>query len=129
MLNLLIAIISDTFDRVNEKKVPADCLVRCELILKIERLFFWNKAEDTRKYLHFCRYKFASDFESNDENETIGMVRSIKNSVSSLTIKLDQRLKKFELRQNEGFELLADRLDSISRLIKLKHKTKSQSKF
>ena len=38
MLNLLIAIISDTFDRVNEKKIPSDCFVRCELMLKIEKL-------------------------------------------------------------------------------------------
>ena len=42
MLNLLIAVISDTFDKVQENKDSSDCIERCQLMLEIEELFLLN---------------------------------------------------------------------------------------
>lgn len=39
MLNLLIAIISDTFERELEKRHIADCKERCSMILEVELIY------------------------------------------------------------------------------------------
>ena len=51
MMNLLIAIISDTFGRVYQMKEVSDYKETLSLILEIEYLLFWNRDVDELKYL------------------------------------------------------------------------------
>jgi len=47
MLNLLIAIMSDTFDRVMNNIVHQDAVEMNQLILESEVLMFWNRHKGT----------------------------------------------------------------------------------
>ena len=78
MLNLLIAIISDTFDRVHQKRIATDCQIRCKLIYDTEDLSFYNRDKGQKKFLHLCRYKSS---EQEIEDETIGFIRALKNLI------------------------------------------------
>ena len=43
MLNLLIAVVSETFEKVQENKVPSSYIGYCTLMLDIEQLLFWRR--------------------------------------------------------------------------------------
>jgi hypothetical protein len=73
MLNLLIAVISDTFDKVQDKKQSSDCKERCNLMIEIEEIiqFFRTKEDiekEEKKYIHICRYQSISD--GGDDNDS-----------------------------------------------------------
>jgi len=51
MLNLLISIIGDTFDKVQESRELAESLEVIDLVIEAEYLAFWNRENQTMKYL------------------------------------------------------------------------------
>ena len=61
LLNLLIAIISDTFERVHEKKVATDCIIRCRYMYDYEEILKKNRDKGQKNYLHICKY-LSSEF-------------------------------------------------------------------
>mmetsp|Transcript_47197 Transcript_47197/g.34502 ORF Transcript_47197/g.34502 Transcript_47197/m.34502 type:complete len:162 (+) Transcript_47197:3124-3609(+) len=56
MLNMLIAIMSDTYARVMSEIIPSDYYELTTLILEQEELLFWKRNSGTSKYLHFVHY-------------------------------------------------------------------------
>jgi hypothetical protein len=83
MLNLLIAVISDTFDKVQENKTSSDCKERCALMIEVEEFFLWNRTgKDKKRYVHLCRYQQINDEESGDQNQWLGKIRSLKSKIS-----------------------------------------------
>jgi hypothetical protein len=65
MLNLLISIIGDTFERVQSTRVVADMKELCEMVIEVERLLFWRRNNDQKHYIHICNSK--EDDEQPDE--------------------------------------------------------------
>jgi hypothetical protein len=53
MLNLLIAIMGDTFERVNSLMVEADGRELNSMILEQENMMLWNRKVKDRTYLHW----------------------------------------------------------------------------
>jgi hypothetical protein len=64
MLNLLIAIMSDTFERVNNSMVEADGKELNSMILEQENMLFWNRSANERTHLHWAHYTDSSDGEA-----------------------------------------------------------------
>ena len=52
MLNLLIAIISESFDKITFRRVTA---IKLQLILEIENCMFWKRNQGQETYLHFVQ--------------------------------------------------------------------------
>lgn len=57
MLNLLISIIGDTFERVQSTRVVADMKELCEMVIEVERLLFWRRNNDQKHYIQICNSK------------------------------------------------------------------------
>lgn len=55
MLNLLISILSDTYERVNEIQIIADGKELASMIMEVELMLFWRKNLNNRQYIHVCR--------------------------------------------------------------------------
>ena len=55
MLNLLIAIISDTFDRVQNDLTIADSEAKIELLLEVFNVLFWKRSASRNKYIQICQ--------------------------------------------------------------------------
>lgn len=55
MLNLLISIISDTFDRIQMDQKSIECRQRCQMIFDVELLLCWRRCQkedkSRRKYI------------------------------------------------------------------------------
>ena len=54
MLNLLIAVVGDTFDKVQENKIPSSYIEYCTMMIDVEQLLFWRRHEGKEMYLHMC---------------------------------------------------------------------------
>lgn len=63
MLNLLIAIMSDTYERVSNGMVEADGKELNSLILEQENMLFWNRNQKSKSYLHWAVYTDSCDTE------------------------------------------------------------------
>jgi len=57
-LNLLIAVMADTFNTVKSNYDIYEWQLLCALMLEIETLMFWKRDEGKELYIHLCRYVF-----------------------------------------------------------------------
>jgi len=78
MLNLLIAIMSDTFERVVSDLAHNDAVELNGLILEYEGLMFWKRNNGQPQYLHWAMY--ADEDEAGNEWE--GKVKAITSRFS-----------------------------------------------
>ena len=74
MLNMLIAIMSDTYARVMSEIVPSDYYELNSLILEQEEILFWKRNSGRAKFLHFAHY-----MEQGDDEEWEGAYVAMKN--------------------------------------------------
>ena len=73
MLNLLIAILSETFARVTGEIEESDMIEINNLILDATCLQFWNRNEYQSTYLHWVEYKWAIAAD-NSGSETLAAI-------------------------------------------------------
>ena len=98
MLNLLIAIISDTFDKVQEKQTALDCQERCKLMLDIEVLLYWNRAKGKRQFIHICQYLTAHNEETSETEQWMGKIRSLKQEIANIRETTEEKLHQMQKR-------------------------------
>mmetsp|Transcript_12688 Transcript_12688/g.12527 ORF Transcript_12688/g.12527 Transcript_12688/m.12527 type:complete len:102 (-) Transcript_12688:221-526(-) len=77
LMNLLIAIISDTYERVSSKFIEEDGKELNDLILEYEAFYVWNKNKGSSQYLHW-----ASNNDVSIGSEWQGRVQEISRAVS-----------------------------------------------
>lgn len=82
MLNLLISIMSETYDRVKSNFETADLIELCYLIKEAELLLFWRRNHKTRNYLHVLDIERTSIQSKSEETYLKDLNRSIKDLTS-----------------------------------------------
>jgi hypothetical protein len=113
MMNLLISIIGDTFDRVQQGIAVADLKQLGFMIYEIESLMFWRRNRKETVYMQRLCPKHG---EKNEEVVWDGKLREIKNAVTHAGSKIQGSVKN-----------LAEKTDSV--MNELKKKTdKAESK-
>ncbi len=85
MLNLLISILGDTFDRVQSTKVIADMKELCDMVIELESLLYWRRELGGRQYLQSCNSK---EYEEVSEDQWEGKVRELDNKLVSILDKV-----------------------------------------
>ncbi|CAG9330473.1 unnamed protein product [Blepharisma stoltei] len=85
MLNLLISIMGDTYERVNDGMIVADGKELANLIIDCELLLIWKRNKTVKKYLQGCRE------EGDKVDETWGgSTREIKDKVTVMKKIIDE---------------------------------------
>lgn len=59
MLNLLIAILCNSYQTVKENMQPIDCKIKADMLLEVSALLIWRRNNQELVYLHF--FNQASD--------------------------------------------------------------------
>ena len=86
MMNLLIAILSDTYGRVQSTRAGTSYLEKAKLLCEIESMLLWNREKGVRKYLHVV----SVAAEKEDEGDTWeGKVTAMANQVNALKKQID----------------------------------------
>lgn len=98
LLNMLIAIMSDTYDRVQEDQVVADCKEMAGMMIQAEAMLFWRRRLGKRSYLQRCDYVRHLTSET---SEWMGKIRAIKKSIARLNLKVKGSERKIYTIQNK----------------------------
>jgi WD40 repeat protein len=88
MLNLLISIIGDTYNRVQSSTAVADMKELCEMIIEMELLAFWRRETSYKKYLQICVSKDIEEETAPTTEESFAL--------------LDAKLNQLQLSVNES---------------------------
>ncbi|OMJ73893.1 hypothetical protein SteCoe_27309 [Stentor coeruleus] len=105
-LNLLIAILSDTFERVSEDEAIADGQELAEMIIEIETLMFWARNNNSKKFLHIMEQDSIDDDSTKNINKIINNINTkIFYIKDSLYIHSDTRDKLKEMISKKGQDL------------------------
>ena len=80
-LNLLIAILTDTFETVKNDEVEADSQELAAMIVEVETLIFWNREKNLKKFIHLIE-KDRADAE--DEPEIEALVKNVRSKLNDL---------------------------------------------
>lgn len=116
LLNMLIAIMSDTYDRVQDDQVVADCKEMAELIIQAEGMLFWKRNFNKKSFIQRCDYVRHLRTEN---AEWMGKIRAIKKSISRLQIKAKGNDRKLE-RMNGKINVKIKELKGINEQISKK---------
>jgi hypothetical protein len=95
MLNLLISILGDSYERVQVSLVESDYSQMLEVIIELEKLMIWNRYKGSAAYLHQCGY--PDDEYSQDEWE--GKIRVLQDTISGVGTLIETKLKQVEQTQ------------------------------
>lgn len=106
VINLLVSILSDTYEQVQEAQAIADGLELNDMIIEIETLMFWNRKKNNRKYIHIVKEQLVLD--ENDE-DAVGLAKNVKDKFEAIEMEITNqltKLKRFEEVHNEKTELI-----------------------
>ena len=121
MLNLLISIMGNTFDRVQGESIIADLLELSCIIKEVELLLFWRRKIINKSYIHICELE-------SPKNKDIGIIKQfkdinrsikeigidIKNSNDNLFRKMDS-VRSALLQQERDINFIKDSLGKKKR--------------
>lgn len=85
MLNLLISIIGDTFDRVQSTMVIADMRELCEMIIELESMLYWKRESGTLQYLQLCNSRESEEL---IEDQWEGKIRQLDDKLERILDKV-----------------------------------------
>lgn len=114
VVNLLVSILSDTYETVEENAVVADGLELVDMIIEIETLHFWNRDKNEKKYLHTSTLNIIQD--DADDLEVEDLVRKVKEKFELIRTEIDEKSKSFQGFLNKNSEMTQLVTDGLNRL-------------
>jgi WD40 repeat protein len=118
MLNLLISIIGDTFDRVQSRRIIADMRELSQIIIEIEQLLFWRRNLGLKNYIQVCNTRYSKE-EIGDQWE--GEIKEIDNRLVTLINKNSDIYDKIIKLEND----LGGVIFSVNQLLEKQHAARS----
>lgn len=77
MLNLLIAVLGDSFDKHKNEAIEIQSAEMLDGILEMEYLMFWKRNSNEKVFIHVCQDPRLDSFDNNWE----GKIKAVTNSV------------------------------------------------
>ncbi|OMJ92789.1 hypothetical protein SteCoe_4425 [Stentor coeruleus] len=111
MVNLLISIIGDTYDKVQSFRDIADRKEMAEMVLEIEYLMIWKRNMGVKKYLHLV----TSDNNDDMEDAWQGKVRELQTRMMNIETALKVQSEGIEIKFSELKSDLAEIKEIVSR--------------
>lgn len=113
MLNLLISILGDSFDRFKESQKSLDYKEMLDVIIEFESLMFWARNTGKRTYLQKCDYYKKSEKEN---NKALEPAQNLQNELESLKRQLSENYKeKSEQIKKEVNERITEKIESLDK--------------
>jgi hypothetical protein len=78
MLNLLIAVLGDSFDRIKNESIEIQSADMLENILEIEYLTYWNRDKNEKVFIHVCQDPRIESYENHWEGKIQAVTNCIK---------------------------------------------------
>ncbi|CAG9334281.1 unnamed protein product [Blepharisma stoltei] len=79
ILNLLISIVSDAFDKVKSDSISADARELVDMIIEIENLMITRRGRNEKKFFQVCK-----EYEKDEEDEWEGKIREMQKYIEEI---------------------------------------------
>lgn len=112
-MNLLIAILSNTYDNVMSSLDATHFKVKLNILNEIQDLMVWNRNKNELQYLHFVYYANEELNPSGQENKWEGRVRVMLNQIKEVK----DACKVIQMKQEESTQFLKEQREANSREI------------
>jgi hypothetical protein len=86
MLNLLISILGDSYDKVQFTMTESDYEQKIEVVIEIEKMMIWNRNKKINSYIHRCDL-YRNEF---SEADWEGRIRILQDSLLQITTQINQ---------------------------------------
>ncbi|CAG9333027.1 unnamed protein product [Blepharisma stoltei] len=118
LINLLISLMGDTFQRVKENWEIADAKEMIYMMLEVETLLFWKRNKGKKEFLQTC-----SSVENLEEKEEI-----VNKKLINLDKEIGIMLEKFKGSHEERLKILRENLDAAKAFKESLNKSKKYKK-
>ena len=119
MLNLLISILGDSFDKFHQASSEIDVKEMIEVILQIESIYLWKRPFKDRYYIHVCEeIKIDGEF---DEWE--GKIKVIEKKIDNVSKQINTEFEDLHQYIDKRIGYVDEKLESLIRSIKLRKKS------
>jgi hypothetical protein len=119
ILNLLISILGDTYDRVQNGSAIADMKEILEMIIEVEQLFFWRKDLKGKAYFQICMEKEMLEINENAWEGRIRQMDKKMNLMKHTLNSIQSMLKQKQAAQSQLMARLSDKVLSQEAMFKL----------
>jgi WD40 repeat protein len=119
ILNLLISILGDTYDRVQNGSTIADMKEILEMIIEVEQLFFWRKDLKGKAYFQICMEKEMLEINENAWEGRIRQMDKKMNLMKHTLNSIQSMLKQKQAAQSQLMARLSDKVLSQEAMFKL----------
>lgn len=114
MVNLLISIIGDTYDKVQAYRQIADRREMAQIILEIEYLMIWKRNENHKSFIHILK----EDSLNEEEESWQGKVKELQDFIGTIRESVDNQRAEFQVqlaRVSSDVSLIKQGLDKLLR--------------
>ena len=84
MLNLLISILGDSYERFQLEQVIVDTKEKARISMELQRMMFWTNKQSLLKCIRLCNYAFQDDEEQDWEGRIRFMDKKLDRSIKEL---------------------------------------------
>jgi WD40 repeat protein len=104
VVNLLVSILSETYEKVQEMSQIADGLELVDMIIEIETLFYWNRQVKDKQFIHTAVLNVIQ--EDADDLEVQDLIRKVKDKLEAVKIEIIEKSQSFHslMTRNENFK-------------------------
>ena len=102
-LNLLIAVLSETFANVYASMNASHCRIKVDVLIEISGLKCCIKKDNSESYLHFLNYSSEKIEGLAEEGDMAAQVDEIATELSDFKTKVQDEIEDIKLKQNETF--------------------------
>ena len=85
MLNLLISIISDSFDRIKVEQTESETRVRLGLVLEIENTMFWNRDKGEPTF-----FSLITEYEEGGQQDLENKIKKLEEDTQDIKNKIEE---------------------------------------
>ena len=114
-LNLLIAILTDTFEVVKENEDVADAQELIGMIVEMETLMFWKRGKNIMGFVHVAE---ADSDENEDDFRIEMMIKNLKNKVDGIGEEMKSYEKDFLKFQGKIKEWSGNQIQGLTEFLK-----------
>jgi hypothetical protein len=114
MLNLLISIIGDTYDRVQMQSAETSNKIKISMIHEIEKMFFWKRNSGSEKYMIICDKIEAESTDWEGKVKTIVQeINLIEKSQTDYFRTLISKVSEHKSESTSSIKSLEEKLDKL----------------
>lgn len=119
LMNLLISILGDTYNRVQENNVLADGVELACLIKEVENFYCWRRRVGSKKYLQSCSYStYQVKYSSNIMHGRVREIKSTLKSLDTINKKKEKTITKLDVSSCKSYSGIYKRLKESDFIIK-----------